>query len=184
MHLKLREVRSSELEELPNKTITYGKYGIAFSTDWALKNRISPVLYIDGSSMAAKGLATLLRARRNKEKTIPKELRLPIMEIKCFTKNVRGFNSYLKIDDFDFKNENEWRYVPRKKDIGGNLISQNKSTYLKNPELHNKRLLKYPLVFRSADIEMVFVSTAFEAKQISSEFQIDSKKVQVSKWKT
>ncbi len=173
------------LGELNTKTITYGRYGIAFSTDWALKKRISPVLYIDGNSLAAKGLATLLKARQNKMNSeLPKNLRLPIMEIKCFTKNVRGYNSYLNKKNFDFKNENEWRYVPRRSDIGGNLISQNKSTYLKNPDRHNKKLLPYPLKFNAQDIEVVFVATKAEASQISSEFSIDSSKIKVSNWKT
>lgn len=173
------------LAELDKKKITYGRYGIAFSRDWSLQNRISPVIYVDGNSLAAKGLATLLKARQNKMgKELPKYLRLPIMEIKCFTKNVRGYNSYLNEQDFDFKNENEWRYVPRKSDINGNLISQNQSTYLKNRERHNRKLLPYPLKFNMPDVEMVFVATDSEVQQISSEFLIDSKKVQVSKWKT
>ncbi len=173
-----------QLDELNNKKITYGKYGIAFSTDWALQNRISPVLYIDGKSLAAKGLATLLRARRNKEKVIPKRLRLPIMEIKCFTKNVRGYNSYLKKDNFDFKNENEWRYVPRKSDIGGNLISQKQTTYLKNPDRYNKKLLSYPLKFKISDIKMIFVAKDSQIKKLSNDFSIDSDKIIVSTWKT
>ena len=102
-----------DFKELDTKTIPYGEYGVAFSIDWALKKRISPVLYMDGNSLAAKGLATLLRARQNKlNEKLPDYLYLPIMEIKCFTKNVRGYNSHLKKKDFDFVNENEWRYVP------------------------------------------------------------------------
>ena len=173
------------INELNSKTITYGRYGIAFSTNWALNKRISPVLYIDGNSLAAKGLAALLKARQNKEDPrLPKNLRLPIMEIKCFTKNVRGYNSYFQKNDFDFKSENEWRYVPRKSDIGGNLISQNKSTYLKKPDLHNKKLLPYPLKFKASDIEVIFVSKKDEAAQISKEFSIDLSKIKVSNWKT
>jgi len=174
-----------DFKELNIKTITYGRYGIAFSTEWALKKRISPVLYIDGNSLAAKGLATLLRSRQNKIKQkLPKHLRLPIMEIKCFTKNVRGYNSYLQKDNFDFKNENEWRYVPRKSEIGGNLISQNQSTFLKNPDRYNAKLLSYPLKFNASDIEIVFVATKDEVVQISREFSLDSSKIQVSRWKT
>ncbi|MFW8602538.1 abortive infection system antitoxin AbiGi family protein, partial [Desulfobacterota bacterium M19] len=82
---------SCRLNEINSKIITYGKYGISFSEDWAIKNKISPVLYIDGNSLAAKGLGNLLRARQNSNNNIlPKHLRLPIMEIKCFTKNVIG----------------------------------------------------------------------------------------------
>jgi hypothetical protein len=174
-----------DADELDKKTITYGKYGIGFSPKWALNNRISPVLYVDGNSLAAKGLATLLKARQNKaDKKLPQHLRMPIMEIKCFTKNVRGYNSHLKINDFDFKSENEWRYVPRKSDIDGNLISQNQSTYRNNIELHNSKLLNFPLKFQLRDIEMVFVATSDEASQISKIFSIDSEKIQVSKWRT
>jgi len=172
------------INELNSKTITYGKYGVAFSTDWALEKKISPVLYIDKNSLAAKGLATLLKARRNKESNLPDNLRLPIMEIKCFTKNVRGYNSYLEKHNFDFKNENEWRYVPRKSDIEGNLISQNLSTYIKNPVRHNKRLIQYPLKFKMSDIKVIFVSNNREAIQISTEFSIDLDKIKVSNWMT
>jgi hypothetical protein len=174
-----------DFKELDTKTIPYGEYGVAFSIDWALKKRISPVLYMDGNSLAAKGLATLLRARQNKlNEKLPDYLYLPIMEIKCFTKNVRGYNSHLKKKDFDFVNENEWRYVPRKSDIGGKLISQNQSTYKKNKEKYNKKLLSYPLKFNKQDIELIFVAKETEAQKISSEFSIDPQKIKVSNWKT
>jgi hypothetical protein len=174
-----------DINVLNSKTITYGRYGIAFSTNWALRKRISPVLYMDGNSLAAKGLATLLRARQNKVdfKELPKHLRLPIMEIKCFTKNVRGYNSKLDKYDFDFKSENEWRYIPRKSDIDGNLISQNQSTYTKNPDFYNKKLLPYHLKFKASDIEVIFVSKKDETIQLSNEFSIDINKIQVSNWK-
>lgn len=171
--------------EIKNKRITYGRYGIAFSTDWALKKGISPVLYIDGNSLAAKGLESLLRARQNKESSkLSNNLRLSIMEIKCFTKNVRGYNSYLKQSDFDFKSENEWRYVPRKSDIGGNLISQNKSTYLKRPDYYNKKIAPFPLRFTQSKIEVIFVSNSIEASEIARMLPIAKHKIQVSEWKT
>lgn len=171
--------------DLANRTITYGRYGVAFSADWALRKRVSPVLYIDENSLAAKGLEKLLRARQNKETSrLPTNLRLPIMEIKCFTKNVRGYNSYLREDNFDFKSENEWRYVPRKSDIGGNLISQNKNTYIKKQDFYNKKLERYPLKFYLSDIENIFVSKHEEIDFIAGEFSIDAEKIQVSTWET
>lgn len=174
-----------DIREIANKTITYGKYGIAFTKEWALKNCVSPVLYIDGKSLAAKGLATLLNARRNKERPkLPKNLARAIIEIKCFTKNVRGYNSYFKKHNFDFKNENEWRYVPRKCDIGGNFISENLRTYLKNPNRYNKKLIPYPLKFKLSDIEVVFISREDERSEIENEFSINSNKIRISEWRT
>jgi hypothetical protein len=125
-----------------------------------------------------------LRARRNKDEHLSDELRLSIMEIKCFTKNVRGYNSKLKIDNFYFKEESEWRYVPSKSRIGGNLISQKISTYKKDPERHNKRLESYSLKFKSLDIKAIFVAKKSEIAQISNMFPIDLNKIQVSNWNT
>lgn len=173
------------IAEIDSKIITYGKYGISFSTSWALRKRISPVLYIDDNSLAAKGLGNLLRARQNNKKgVLPKHLRLPIMEIKCFTKNVRGLNSHLNEKNFNFKDENEWRYVPDKQSIGNNLISQNKTTYKKNKAKYNNKLLPYPFKFKLSDVEVFFVSNKNEIPIISKEFAIDIKKIRVSKWKT
>lgn len=170
--------------DLTNRIITYGRYAVAFSTDWAIRKRVSPVLYVNENSLAAKGLEKLLRARQNKETSkLPDKLRLPIMEIKCFTKNVRGYNSYLHKGNFDFKSENEWRYVPRKSDIGGNLISQNQKTYIKKQDFYNKKLEQYPLKFNHSDIENVFVSNKNEVGLIGEEFSIDIEKIQVSTWK-
>ncbi len=172
--------------EIDSKVITYGNYGVAFSEDWARKHKISPVLYIDENSLAAKGLGTLLRARQNKidSKKLPEHLRLPIMEIKCFTKHVRGYNSHFKEINFNFKSENEWRYVPEKKSIGYNLISQNKSTYLKRPEFYNNKLKPYPLKFRLSDIELIFVANNNEADILSGKFAIDNSKIRIGKWRT
>lgn len=171
--------------ELTNRTITYGRYGVAFSTDWGLRKRVSPILYIDDNSLAAKGLGKLLKARQNKETSkLPANLRLPIMEIKCFTKNLRGYNSYLRKDNFDFKSENEWRYVPRISDIGGNLISQNQNTYIRNQDFYNQKIEQYPLKFNYSDIENIFVSKIEEIRLIAEEFSIDTEIIQVSTWKT
>jgi len=174
-----------DIEKIDNETITYGKYGVGFSIDWANKNKVNPVLYIDQNSMAALGLGNLLRARRNKESSkLPDNLRLPIMQLKCFTKNVRGYNSYFKERDFDFESENEWRYVPDKKAINNKLISMNKSSYLKRPDYYNNRLIPYPLNFKRKDIELVFVKLKQEIEIINENFAIEKSNIKISNWNT
>jgi thiamine kinase-like enzyme len=51
-------------KELQRKTITYGKYGIAFTSEWVTRNELHPVLYLDKDSKVAKALAKLLKSRR------------------------------------------------------------------------------------------------------------------------
>jgi hypothetical protein len=169
-----------------NQKNTYGKYAIGFSKEWARNNEIGPVLYVSDSSVAAKGMRDLLVSRRKKRTgdKLSGKVRLAIMEVKCFMKNETGFNSYTKDEKFDFKSENEWRYIPRKNSIDNYLISQNQSTFIKNKEKHNKKLEKFPLRFLLKDLIYVFVPTEMEKKRIIELTGINKEKVKISKWRT
>jgi len=172
------------LNELKEQNITYGKYGLALTKEWARKNKLNPVLYVESTSQAAKGLSTLLRARQGKLPSVelPDALRLPIMQLKCFTKNVRGYNSFFEEENYDFSRENEWRYVPYPKEIEGNFISQHLSKYKKAPEKYNKRIEKYSLGFSAKDIKAIFVSSKVEIENISKTLKIDKDIVRESNW--
>lgn len=167
-------------EELSTKHITYGGYGIALSKKWAVENRLSPVNYVEKNSPVAQGLVSLLRARQ--ENTIPKSLRLPIIQLKCFTKHVYGFNSYLNEPNFDFKAENEWRFVPSIKQVGGNRISENFSTYQNNRQKYNQRLEKFPLRFTHSDIAFVYVNSAVEINELLAATGLPKSKIKFSSW--
>lgn len=172
------------VDELKSRAVTYGQYGIAFLDSWIQKNKIHPVLYIDKDSIAATALAQLLRARQNKQTSkLPDSLRLPIMTIKCFTKNTVGYNSYYEIDEFNFRDEHEWRFVPTKKTINGNLISQNKSTYSKAKDKYNEKLLPFPLKFTIEDVEKIFVTSDEERSTLAGKLSIDVSKIVISCWK-
>jgi hypothetical protein len=101
------------VRNINSKNITYGKFGIGLRKEWIEKKKLHPVLYLDRNSHVAKALSDLLKARRKKaEIELAAHVRLSIMAIKCFTKNAVGFNSYFKMDNFNFRAEKEWRYVP------------------------------------------------------------------------
>lgn len=169
--------------ELSYKAITYGKYAIAMKKEWARTNGLSPVLYVEKNSQAAVGLAALLKARqRQGVNKIPISLRLPIMQVKCFIKHETGYNSYLNRDDFCFKNENEWRYVPTKQQIGGGFISLNRRTFIENKDKYNDRLKPYPLNFEYSDIECIYVKENEEIEIITSKFNQLESKLKLSNW--
>ncbi|WP_305462232.1 abortive infection system antitoxin AbiGi family protein [Photobacterium leiognathi] len=151
-------------KELSLKKITYGGYGIALKKTWARENNLSPVNYVEKNSPAAQGLISLLRARQRGK--LPPELRLSVIQLKCFTKHVSGKNSHFKIDNFDFKAENEWRYVPSKSQIGGNKISENFSTYNKSKDKYNSRLKPYSLKFNNLDIKYIYVQNSAEREYL------------------
>ena len=168
--------------QLQTKTITYGKYGIALSQKWILKNNIQPVMYIEQNSAVANSLANLLVYRRKLTKGHP--LRLPIMTIACFTKNTIGYNSYLDKEGFLFKDENEWRYVPTKKQIKNGYISEDRSKFLNNQHEYNNRLLDYPLKFDiDTDIVCIYCADSNECQNLSSEYPNLRERIKVAPWK-
>ncbi|TLS72052.1 hypothetical protein FE246_06400 [Aliarcobacter thereius] len=169
-------------EEIASKNITYGSYCISMKKKWAISNKLNPVLYIDKNSHIAIGLKALLLRRKKTQKgsSFP---RLAVMQIKCFTKHVRGYNSYLKKFDFDFKYENEWRYVPEKKDIRNNYISLDNSKYKQAKIKYNKKLESFPLKFNENDIEFVFVEKENEIRILEQSFPFLNGKVRKYTWK-
>ncbi|HAF7509391.1 TPA: hypothetical protein GNA48_000040 [Salmonella enterica subsp. houtenae serovar 21:z4,z23:-] len=167
-------------EELPSKIVTYGGYGIALSKTWAIENSLSPVNYIDKNSPIAQGLIALLKSRQLG--TLPKHLRLPVIQLKCFTKHVYGYNSHFKVDDFDFHSESEWRYVPTIKQIKGNRISVNFSSYNKNNIKYNSKLRAFPLKFSFKDIKYIYVTNKYERNKIISLFNLNKNQVILTPW--
>ncbi|MGJ0625499.1 abortive infection system antitoxin AbiGi family protein [Xenorhabdus bovienii] len=166
--------------ELQSKPITYGGYGIALCKEWAVKNGLSPVNYIDKNSPVAQGLIALLRSRQLG--TLPKHLRLPVIQLKCFTKHVYGYNSYFGDDNFDFKCENEWRFVPTIKQIGGNRISVNFSKYKKQKSVYDKRIESYSLKFSSDNIKYIYVQSESEREQLISAFGLPKNQIVIATW--
>lgn len=169
-------------KNLPNHRITYGKYGVAMTPAWIDEKNIQPVMYIEQKSDVANALSNLLLYRRKLTKGHP--LRLPIMTIACFTKNAIGHNSHPKYgqNNFLFKSENEWRYVPTKKDIGNGYISESRSTFNKNPEKYNDNLKEYPLKFKITDILRIYCDTEQERKEIENLFPDLKDKVTIAQW--
>ncbi len=172
------------IHQLKVKKITYGKYGIAFTPEWIINNNIQPVMYMEKHSQVANALASLLVQRRRLLKGHP--LRLPIMAIACFVKNTVGYNSHCDIEDFLFKEENEWRYVPTKKQIGGGFISESRKVFLNSKETkerYNRKLSAFPLKFDiSKDIICIYCSTPEEAKSLGDQFTHLKDHIRVSSW--
>jgi hypothetical protein len=174
---------SHSQRELKSLEITYGRYGIALSKDWALRKGIHEVLYLEKNSIPAKALAALWQARQGKNGDLPVNLRQPVIQIKCFVKNATGKNKKAGMNEFDFRAENEWRYVPTKKQIGGEMISQHKSVYQRNKTTMNKTISKYMVSFTTADVVQVYVDKLSEINQLVDNTGLDEKLFSVSPWK-
>ncbi|MBL4832696.1 MAG: hypothetical protein JKY26_01880 [Pseudomonas sp.] len=170
--------------DLNGRNITYGRYAIVMKKTWVNANTVTPVLYVDSYSQVALALGKMLRSRQGKETfKLPDELRLPVIQLKCFTKNSRGYNSYYKEDNFLFYEENEWRFVPTLSELDGARLSQNLSTYENNKLKHEIKLSGHSLNFKYQDIEKVYVEHEVEVSNVKSILG-GSTVVEVSPWIT
>ena len=164
--------------------MTYGRYGVQMKQGWVQRNKITPVLYVDESSQVALSLEKLLRARQGRESfELPNDLMLSVIQLKCFTKNARGFNSYFEVENFPFHEENEWRFVPTLAELGNAKLSQNLSTYENNKVKHEVKLSGHQLDFSLEDIECIYVKHENEIPEVSKIVN-NEVPVQVSPWYT
>ncbi|CAH6679929.1 hypothetical protein AI2937V1_1837 [Klebsiella oxytoca] len=167
--------------DLPTKRITYGGYGISLHKNWAINNGITPVNYIDKNSPVALGLIALLRSRQLKK--LPRSLRLPVIQLKCFTKHVYGYNSYFSSNDYDFEYEKEWRYVPTTEQIKKNLISINLSAYERRKDFYNNKIKNFSLKFSYDDVRCIYVQNEYERNKIMLISKFTEGQVIIAPWR-
>jgi hypothetical protein len=174
---------SYSANQLSATEITYGRYGISLTEEWAQRKGVHEVLYLERNSTPARALATLLEARRGKRANFPNDLRLPVMQIRCFVKNAKGRNTKAKRSEFDFRSEHEWRFIPSNSQIGGSRFSENQSTYEKQQVQMNAKMWQHKLLFTMEDIVQIYVDNQTEINQLASFTGINSKFIKVSPWK-
>jgi hypothetical protein len=105
------------MSEVKNHIVSYGEYGLGLTKEWASKQRLNPVLYIEhNSSLAASiltALRTFTRTDLNIDAMIPE--RKSIHDILRYVKNYEGDlrrKIAPTIEKYRFSDEREWRFVP------------------------------------------------------------------------
>lgn len=148
----------------------YGNYGIGLKKDWAKKNGLNPVLYIDNNSILGKGIREMYLSITKK-----------ITDITHWTPNqkasldiIRYLKNYQETlirrnkpsqSNYRFSDEREWRYVPTPYSeiqfISG--ISQNTDENITKLKLElNKKSSKLRLNFEPNDINYIIIKSEDE----------------------
>lgn len=151
-------------------TKSYGNYGIGLSKEWAKRNRINPVLYLEKNSRIAESFSAIewLSGSLNTDPAFVDSeldslgqksygLRIQVEKALCYMKNYSD-DLFLKhkkkiIRDYVFYNEREWRFVPD--EIEGNRFLLLKDEYEKNKDEWNRKAGKSRLSFEYKDISYI-----------------------------
>lgn len=142
----------------------YGRYGIGLTKNWAVKNGVNPVLYIDHNSLFAISLYELIKERRKKDTNLTTDQRKQILQIKGYAKNYSGHLKRKSVDNSNYKfyDEREWRLIPRSLDMNNAPFSLDLGFYEKNKVRCNERIADRRFTFKSTDISYIIVEYTSE----------------------
>ncbi|HKC67209.1 MAG TPA: abortive infection system antitoxin AbiGi family protein [Bacteroidia bacterium] len=103
--------------EVKNHISNYGPYGIGLTKEWAERNGLNPVIYLDRKSSLAKSYWSiydnyLLKSKKKMEELNPEENSL--LDLLRYMKNYQSdlVRAGKVSKDYRFSDEREWRYVP------------------------------------------------------------------------
>ena len=147
---------------------TYGHFGIGLTKDWAVRNGINPVLYIDKSSLIANSIHTLIKARREATSNLTSEQKNLVLKIKSYAKNYSGdlTRNGKTIKDYRFYDEREWRLVPSKDILGTASFSVDGTSYASSKDSYNAKLEAIRIEFAHTDISYVIVENTIQIPEI------------------
>ena len=149
------------LSNSQNHFNAYGEYGIGLTKEWASKNKINPVLYIDRHSLIAEIIHELIKSNMQEAR---------IHRIKSCAKNYSGAmnkgNMPDSISEYRFYDEREWRFIPCREDKEftkcKSAISLKTEIYLENKDKYNEQVSGYRLRFEPNDISYIIVKSTKE----------------------
>lgn len=135
---------------------SYGKYGIGLTKEWAFKNKLNPVLYIDRNSFIADMIHGLIKSEMQLQQ---------VYRIKACAKNYSGevgvkgkYNP-----EYRFYDEREWRFLPCEDDLEfkkcRSAFSLSSDQYIKNKDKYNNQISSYRLKFEANDISYLIVKS-------------------------
>ncbi|WP_239397078.1 abortive infection system antitoxin AbiGi family protein [Pseudoalteromonas sp. OOF1S-7] len=86
----------------------YGEYGIGLTKEWAKRNKLNPVIYLQKDSELGFSFNKVYgqSLKGAGELSMNKSLRFNLMKMLSYIKPVQS------VDGYDYYQENEWRYVP------------------------------------------------------------------------
>lgn len=154
-----------QLYKINEHIIKYGCYGIGMKKEWATRNKLNPVLYVNQSSFLSENLAQLISHLGN---TSDDDSFFKNFDVFRFIKNYEGIleRKEKSPQTYRFADEREWRYVPPI-DWDGIPILRDKDKEDKSIDMYNqfaKQSIELPIT--PDDIKYIFIKNDGEIESI------------------
>lgn len=157
------DIKLSEIKEHIEK---YGYYGIGLSKSWAIEKGLNPVIYLNSSSKFSTGIIGTSRKIINSSE-FSSEDRINIANFIQYAKTYEGdlVRKGIKIPNYRFADEREWRYVPHQvEDVRPWLNKSQYDTKRKKADANNS-LINQRLYFNANDILYLIVKKETEIRE-------------------
>ncbi len=150
------------LSEVKSHIKKYGAYGIGLTKEWAERQKLNPVLYVEKDSLLSRSYLTIYKeylidtkktiaGSENKEKCIADILRY----IKNYQNDlVKGGEIY---KNYRFSDEREWRYVLEFNEKIEFILNKTNFDTDEKKQNANKIIENYRLEFNPNDIKYVII---------------------------
>jgi hypothetical protein len=158
----------------------YGSYGIGMKKEWAVKNRLNPVIYLNKDSLIADPISNIMenawKLPADKElESIRSELISSWQILQFFSKPYSGsFVHRGKLyTNKKFYDEREWRFIPISKTNNMVCGVLSKEHMLEKEKLlkSNDQLKGYSLHFTPDDVNYIFVAKESQIHSIVNDLR-------------
>lgn len=148
------------LSQISNHVSKYGNYGIGMTKEWAIKNKLNPIIYLNPNSKLSAELSMIQRISNLENISSSGENIKPLLDNALV--NLMSYHKPYSNGDIRFYDEREWRYVPSVEGRGDNHIFVNiiddiDMDNLETLEVENKKLFEYRLDFTPDDVKYIVV---------------------------
>lgn len=160
------------LTDVESHTKKYGFYGLGLSKQWAIKNGLNPILYLEKRSNITESVSSFdyligrlisypelididSDAFNNTVKSLQQALNRSLGFMKNYSDDLNRKKENRIIKNYNFYEEREWRYVPNT--IGNNRLMLLDDEYEKNRESFNLIANKERLKFEYSDVSYIIL---------------------------
>lgn len=168
LHVPMVSFCDIPLSQIKDHIASYGHYGIGLSREWAVKNRLNPVLYIQESSVLAESYEDLILLLHKQEKAgaVDTTARSMAKDIGRYIKNYEGplNRGTTTIPNYRYSDEREWRYVPSRAEKCRMLYTADDFNKV-GKTAANAQLASMRLTFGPDDIKYIIINSDNEIKE-------------------
>ncbi len=166
IHVPMVSFCDIPLSQIKDHISSYGCYGIGLTREWAIRNHLNPVIYIQKNSSLAHSFEQAISHYENIDPDSPDAINAlkRLIDIFRYTKNYEGTlsRSGQPPKKYRFSDEREWRFVPDIDQASEMYYSDTDFTIDNTKEIANKSISNVRLAFEPNDIKYIIINDESE----------------------